>query len=74
DITVRMERMTIEANKKRKLLDNEMTETMAAQMELDKIAHDFRRSHSERQELIHQWQDTIEQMQKRDQEMDQCAL
>ncbi|XP_060690429.1 coiled-coil domain-containing protein 39 [Hemiscyllium ocellatum] len=74
DITVRMERMTIEANKKRKLLDNEMTETMAAQMELDKIAHDFRRSHSERQELINQWQDTIEQMQKRDLEMDQCAL
>ncbi|XP_048397518.1 coiled-coil domain-containing protein 39 isoform X1 [Stegostoma tigrinum] len=74
DITVRMERMMIEANKKRKLLDNEMTETLAAQMELDKIAHDFRRSHSERQELIRQWQDTIEQMQKRDQEMDECAL
>ncbi|XP_067897600.1 coiled-coil domain-containing protein 39 [Heterodontus francisci] len=74
DITVRMERMTIEANKKRKLLDNEMTETIAAQMELDKIAHDFHRSHRERQELISQWQDTIEQMQKRDQEMDKCAL
>ncbi|XP_078420092.1 coiled-coil domain-containing protein 39 [Cetorhinus maximus] len=74
DITVRLERMTIEANKKRKLLDNEMTETIAAQMELDKIAHDFRRSHSERQELISQWQDTIEQMQKRDQDMDKCAL
>ncbi|XP_038672262.1 coiled-coil domain-containing protein 39 [Scyliorhinus canicula] len=74
DITVRMERLTNEANKKRKLLDNEMTETIAAQMELDKIAHDFRRSHLERQELINQWQDTIEQMQKRDQEMDMCAL
>uniref|UniRef100_UPI00398E6C2F coiled-coil domain-containing protein 39 isoform X2 n=1 Tax=Pristiophorus japonicus TaxID=55135 RepID=UPI00398E6C2F len=73
-ITVRMERMTNDANKKRKLLDNEMTETIATQMELDKIAHDFRRAHSERQELISQWQNTIEQMQKRDQEMDKCAL
>ncbi|XP_067851309.1 coiled-coil domain-containing protein 39 isoform X2 [Heptranchias perlo] len=74
DIMIRMERMTDDANKKRKLLDNEMTETIASQMELDKTAHDFRRSHSERQELIRQWQNTIEQMQKRDQEMDKCAL
>lgn len=74
DISVQMERMTNDVNKKRKLLDNEMTETIAAQMELDKIAHDFRRSHSERQELIRQWQNTIEQMQRRDQDMDKCAL
>ncbi|XP_059800761.1 coiled-coil domain-containing protein 39 isoform X2 [Hypanus sabinus] len=74
EITVQMERMTNDANKKRKLLDNEMTETIAAQMELDKIAHDFRRSHSERQELIRQWQNIIEQMNKRDQDMDKCAL
>ncbi|XP_051873299.1 coiled-coil domain-containing protein 39-like isoform X2 [Pristis pectinata] len=74
EITVQMERMTNDANKKRKLLDNEMTETIAAQMELDKIAHDFRRSHSERQELIRRWQNTIEQMHRRDQDMDKCAL
>ncbi|XP_078266344.1 coiled-coil domain-containing protein 39 isoform X2 [Rhinoraja longicauda] len=74
DISIQMERMTNDANKKRKQLDNEMTETIAAQMELNKIAHDFRRSHSERQELIRQWQNTIEQMQRRDQDMDKCAL
>ncbi|XP_069753232.1 coiled-coil domain-containing protein 39 [Narcine bancroftii] len=74
EMTVQMERMTNDANKKRKRLDDEMTETIAVQMELDKIAHDFRKSHSERQELIKQWQNTIEQMRKRDQDMDNCAL
>lgn len=44
------------------------------QIELDKTAEDFRRVHHERQELIKQWENTIEQMQKRDQEIDQCAL
>eukprot|EP00062_Callorhinchus_milii_P021610 gi/632978509/ref/XP_007905952.1/ PREDICTED: coiled-coil domain-containing protein 39 [Callorhinchus milii] len=74
DLMIRMERMTDDANKKRKQLDNEMTETIAAQMELDKTAQDFRRAQRERQDLIKQWQNTIEQMQKRDQDMDQCAL
>uniref|UniRef100_A0A8C3EZA0 Coiled-coil domain-containing protein 39 n=1 Tax=Chrysemys picta bellii TaxID=8478 RepID=A0A8C3EZA0_CHRPI len=43
-------------------------------IELDKAAEDFRRVHHERQELIRQWESTIEQMQKRDQEIDHCAL
>ncbi|NXR79556.1 CCD39 protein, partial [Pycnonotus jocosus] len=73
-LTLQIEKLTMEANQKRRALDNELTETMTAQMELDRAAEDFRRVHQERQEVIRQWEDAIHQMHKRDQEMDQCAL
>ena len=43
------------------------------QIELDKTAEEFRRAHAERQDLILQWENTIEQMQTRDAEMDLLA-
>uniref|UniRef100_A0A803WA91 Coiled-coil domain-containing protein 39 n=1 Tax=Ficedula albicollis TaxID=59894 RepID=A0A803WA91_FICAL len=73
-LTLQIEKLTMEANQKRRALDNELTETMTAQMELDRAAEDFRRVHEERQEVIRQWENAIHQMQKRDQEIDQCAL
>ncbi|XP_039930117.1 coiled-coil domain-containing protein 39 [Hirundo rustica] len=73
-LTLQIEKLTTEANQKRRALDNELTETMTAQMELDRAAEDFRRVHQERQEVIRQWENAIHQMQKRDQEIDQCAL
>ncbi|NXK60497.1 CCD39 protein, partial [Sylvietta virens] len=73
-LTLQIEKLTMEANQKRRALDNELTETMTAQMELDRAAEDFRRVHQERQEVIRQWENAIRQMQKRDQEIDQCAL
>uniref|UniRef100_A0A8C3QHM7 Coiled-coil domain-containing protein 39 n=1 Tax=Cyanoderma ruficeps TaxID=181631 RepID=A0A8C3QHM7_9PASS len=73
-LTLQIEKLTMEANQKRRALDNELTETMTAQMELDRAAEDFRRVHQERQGVIRQWEDAIHQMQKRDQEIDQCAL
>ncbi|XP_006869886.1 PREDICTED: coiled-coil domain-containing protein 39 [Chrysochloris asiatica] len=73
-LTLQLERLTVECNQKKKVLDNELTETLSAQLELDKAAQDFRRIHNERQELIKQWENTIEQMQKRDQDIDNCAM
>ncbi|XP_028611544.1 coiled-coil domain-containing protein 39 isoform X1 [Grammomys surdaster] len=73
-LTLQLEKLTMECNEKRKLLDSELTETLSAQLELDKAAQDFRKIHAERQELIQQWENTIEQMQRRDQEIDNCAL
>lgn len=73
-LSLQIEKMTTEANQKRKLLDNELTETISAQVELDIVAETFRRAHLERQQLIRQWEGTIQQMQKRDQEIDNYAL
>lgn len=44
------------------------------QIELDRTAEDFRRAHQERQEVIKQWENAIQQMQKRDEQIDHCAL
>ncbi|KAM6443550.1 coiled-coil domain-containing protein 39 isoform 2-T2 [Liasis olivaceus] len=73
-LTLQIEMLTAQCNSRHKILDNELTETLAAQIELDKTSEDFRRVHHERQDLIGQWENTIEQMQKRDQEIDNCAL
>ncbi|KAF1517721.1 Coiled-coil domain-containing protein 39, partial [Eudyptula minor] len=73
-LTLQVEKLTMQANQKRRALDNELTETITAQIELDKTAEDFRRVHQERQEVIRQWENAIQQMQKRDQQIDHYAL
>ncbi|KAM4659956.1 coiled-coil domain-containing protein 39 [Amazona ochrocephala] len=73
-LTLQVDKLTMQANQKRKALDNELTETITAQVKLDKTAEDFRRVHQERQEVIRQWENAIQQMQKRDQQIDHCAL
>ena len=43
------------------------------QIELDNTAEMFRQAHRERQQLINQWEQTIHQMRKRDEDMDRTA-
>ncbi|KAM6127511.1 LOW QUALITY PROTEIN: coiled-coil domain-containing protein 39 [Phoenicopterus ruber ruber] len=71
-LILQVEKLTMQANQKRRALDNELTETVTAQV-LDKTAEDFRRVHQERQEVIRQWENAIQQMQKRDEQIDHCA-
>lgn len=73
ELSLRIEHLTDESHKKRRLLDNQMTETLTAQIELDKTAEEFRKAHADRQNLIAQWENTLEQMQRRDREMDLLA-
>lgn len=75
----KVERMTDEANKKKRAVESEIMDTTSLQVrgnhlllskhigfffqvELDKTASNFRRSHLHRQELITRWEDIIKQM------------
>ncbi len=59
--------------KQKRALNNETNETLTAQISLDKTAEAFRTAHRERQDVIRQWEHTIDQMRKRDQDMNNCA-
>jgi hypothetical protein len=50
-----------------------VTATQAKQMELDRIAEDFKLLHRERQETVRQWQEAIEAMRRRDEEINEIG-
>lgn len=73
DMNLKQERLLEIRDQKKKGLDNEVTETLTAQIEFDKTAEAFRRTHAERDELIKQWEQTITLMRKRDDDIDNLA-
>ena len=70
---IKIEKFEDQSHKQKKCVDEETLNTLTVQVELDKTAEDFRKAHKERQELIKQWEQIIEQMQKRDGEIDDSA-
>ena len=60
------EKLTKEVAAKKAAVESEVTETQAAQIQLDRAAEDFRQLHEERQQLIKQWDEAIEAMKRRD--------
>ncbi|NXI43439.1 CCD39 protein, partial [Galbula dea] len=73
-LTLQVEKLTIQAKQKRRALDNEFTESTTAQIEHDQTAEYYCRVHQERQEVIKLWESAVQQMQKRDQQIDRCGL
>lgn len=55
--------------KARRTLENETTETLTSQIELEKLANEFKHTHQERQGLITQWEETIAKLKERDEEL-----
>ncbi|OQR84784.1 flagella associated protein [Achlya hypogyna] len=69
ELSLEIEKLTKALQAQKQLVENEATETQAKQIELDKTAEEFRAMHAERQQLVKQWQDTIEAMKRRDTEI-----
>lgn len=59
-------KLTQEVVTKRAELETEVTETQAAQIQLDRVADDFRKLHEERRELVQKWDEAIEAMRRKD--------
>ncbi|GBF94678.1 flagella associated protein [Raphidocelis subcapitata] len=66
ELSLAVEKLTREVAAKREELDAEITETQAAQIQLDRAAEDFRRLHGERRDLIAQWDEAAAAMRRRD--------
>ncbi|XP_028832995.1 coiled-coil domain-containing protein 39 [Denticeps clupeoides] len=73
DLTLAVEKKSLQCSQKKKVLDNHLTETMAAQVALDKTVENMRQARMERQDLISQWESPVLEMRKRDQEIEQCT-
>ncbi|KAF8063069.1 CCDC39 [Scenedesmus sp. PABB004] len=66
DLGLAVEKLTTRVAAAKDALDAEITDTQAAQTQLDRTAQDFRALHAERQELIRQWDEAREAMRHRD--------
>eukprot|EP00698_Gefionella_okellyi_P005721 TRINITY_DN15185_c0_g1_i1.p1 TRINITY_DN15185_c0_g1~~TRINITY_DN15185_c0_g1_i1.p1 ORF type:complete len:936 (-),score=307.22 TRINITY_DN15185_c0_g1_i1:68-2806(-) len=65
-MSLELEKLTEKVQQKKKALEEEVTDTQSAQIELDKAAEDFRQLHRERTDLLAQWDEAIQAMQRRD--------
>ncbi|KAL7749405.1 Coiled-coil domain-containing protein 39 [Sorochytrium milnesiophthora] len=69
DLTLQIERLMGQANRKRNQLNQEITETQVSQIELEKTTEEFRRMHRDRQDLLTQWESAVDTMKQRDEEI-----
>lgn len=66
DLTFTVEKLSNQVQRKRNELEEEVTATRAAQMELDKSAEDYKVLHHDRQYLLQQWEEAVKAMHLRD--------
>eukprot|EP01083_Nonionella_stella_P285286 971089_1 len=50
-------------------LENEITETKAVQVELDATAQEFKKLHSDRNDIIHKWDHSVQNIHKKDEQI-----
>jgi coiled-coil domain-containing protein 39 len=50
-------------------LEKEVTETQAAQIELDKTAEEFKKKHNERHQLFHQVEEVVKNISNREKQI-----
>lgn len=66
DLSLAVEKLTQQVARQKDALEAEITDTQAAQIQLDRAAQDFRQLHQERQDLIRLWDEAREAMKHRD--------
>ncbi|KNE64716.1 hypothetical protein AMAG_10067 [Allomyces macrogynus ATCC 38327] len=69
DLALHLEKLMNEVNKKRATLSQAVTESSVAQLEMERMADEFRQLHAERQDLLRQWEAAIGNVRKRDQQI-----
>ncbi|CAD7969777.1 unnamed protein product [Amoebophrya sp. A25] len=73
ELTLEIEKLTLENNSKKGSVEEEVTATQAQQIEMDKTAEEFKKMHEERQQLIKQWEQTVIQMKGQDERLNKLG-
>lgn len=72
EMRLAVEKLTQQVATQKDVLEAEITDTQAAQIQLDRAAQDFRQLHQERQDLIRQWDEARDAMKTRDEAIQVC--
>jgi len=70
ELNLAIEKLTCENAQRRKELADQVTETQAKQIEMEKTAELFRQLHEDRRKLIGQWEEAVKSMQTRDSQLE----
>eukprot|EP00929_Paragymnodinium_shiwhaense_P117399 TRINITY_DN8793_c0_g1_i16.p1 TRINITY_DN8793_c0_g1~~TRINITY_DN8793_c0_g1_i16.p1 ORF type:complete len:894 (-),score=357.54 TRINITY_DN8793_c0_g1_i16:416-3097(-) len=70
ELTLAIEKLTYENAQRKKELAEQVTDTQAKQIEMDKTAELFRSLHEDRRKLIQQWEESVKSMQSRDKQLE----
>ncbi|GBG72241.1 hypothetical protein CBR_g11171 [Chara braunii] len=73
DLQLTIEKMSKELAYRQMELQAEITETQAAQIQLEKTAEDFRLLHGQRRQLMVQWEEALDAMRCRDEDIRKAA-
>merc|ERR1719324_1809434 len=73
ELTLAIEKLTVENAARRKELADQVTDTQARQIEMDKTAELFRELHNDRRRLITQWEDAVKSMRTRDTQLEKLG-
>lgn len=60
ELSLHLEKLTIEKNRKEYELEKEVTETQALQIEIDKTSEEFKKQHADRHSLLAKWDEDIQ--------------
>merc|ERR1712060_665625 len=73
ELTLAIEKLTVENAARRKELADQVTETQARQIEMEKTAELFRQLHDDRRKLISQWEEAVSNMKSRDSQLEKLG-